>query len=313
MQTTRVRAWSLGGVVTGIVTMLGVPTAAADVVVEPPSSTVFVVGEDGDDLEGSGVSLSDPVVFAAGDSIARYVAVTGVDTDREVHMAVDAVGTLAEDVDGVRVEVSSCVLPGDADVATFRCSARDHHHAGPLSEVEEIAVGVAPAHRGRFVQLVLSLPADAPQELQGATSTVTYTLTATDRGSAPPTETRTPSVDEPVGRLPRTGGSLWLPLLVGVGLILGGLAVVGMARRHVPRDPDGGPEADAGGGARRWRRATTRAGRRMASVTRLVRARRIGDEIGRRRDGREDEPELRTLADAALGLDPATHRLRERA
>lgn len=211
------------------------PTVAA----QAPEPAVFIVGDD-DALEGSGVALRDAIQFAPGDSAARYVAVIGADTDRQINLDATVDGPLVDHGHGVRVTVSGCNLPAVVDPDPAQCSSWTEHYTGRLADLDSIEVGAALADQGRMVRLVLALPEDAPNELQGEQTIATYTITAVDAAYDPqdPQGPPDPSADPPVtsgpgaDRLPRTGIAVFAALLTALGLMAAGTVAVTAARQR---------------------------------------------------------------------------------
>lgn len=235
--------------------MLADPVAGQEVEERRPAPSVFVVGDD-DALDGTGIALTDPVLVGAGEEADRHFAVVGMDTDRQILLAADGLGPLIDHPVGLAVSVASCPLPRDADLAGFGCPDWVTHYDGRVADLGEIATGIAPADRGRFVRVRLSLPADAPDELQDEATTLTYTLSAEDPtwtspedgappDDGPPPEEGATESGRPPGPLPRTGNDVWGAILVAAALVTIGTATLTRARKREV----GGPMSASLGGA----------------------------------------------------------------
>jgi len=149
-------------------------------------------------------------------------------TTGELSVRVTSEDPLAEDADALRFELASCgeewVLPATTtDPAT--CAGGAGTVVIPEAALastdadEEWALGAIAPGIPRYFLVTLSLPLSTPGSLADEPGQVSFGFTALDRAES--------------FRLAATGGSYAGPVLLGLGLLLGGTTVAAAERRRI--------------------------------------------------------------------------------
>ncbi len=210
---------------------------------------------------GPGVSwTADTLGLHPGDQVDRYLDVVSAHSAPLVQsLRLWGTGRLT-DGGGLVAGVRECSVAW----SNGKCGGREVQLSSPgTSLAKPTGLGgarTAPARDTRHLKLTLAVPADLPPALAGATARVTLQATGTAQGDESGTGSAT-GADATTGSgggtdstggsslggaLAHTGaGGLWGLLLLGVGALCAGTAILVNRRRTTPEGTDAAPAASA--------------------------------------------------------------------